>query len=606
MTLRARTLLIVSSTVAIIGIVTLILTRAIILQNYRLVEEGQVRDNLLRTANALSDLINTTRVTATDYAVWDDMYAVVEDPDEDFFEGNLSDVAFERLGMNAAVVVDLEGNPVFARFYDMTSSEVVPTDDETLYAFLENPVLVLDSESQLSKGGLVVLPNRVMVVGVAPILPDDRVPPTRGTFIWARDFDSQQVAALSTTLSLDVDVYRIDTDSSDEEYLAARQNLLRGATEYIVPVSPETNAGYMLINDIVGNPAVIVRILLPRSTFLQGQATIRFFLLILGVTSFGLATASILLLERQVISRVAKLSAEVNRITAEGDPSQRVRVDGHDELASLAQNVNRMLESIDRTQQDLIVARNQAEEAARAKSEFLATMSHELRTPLNAVLGYSQLMLKGVGGTLSEKHHRNLERIFTNGEHLLGLINNVLDLSKIEAGRVEIVNQPFSLRPLINEIMGQMDSLAVQKELLFAATVDEALPDVIVGDAERIKQIIINLISNAIKFTKAGSVRVAIESGEDKSQYTISVRDTGIGIPSHALETIFDPFQQTPGISQEFGGTGLGLAIVRNLTRLMGGTVRVQSQVGEGTTFVVSLPLLLPEQAAQPFAPTRG
>ncbi|NJL58221.1 hypothetical protein HC928_26230 [bacterium] len=239
---------------------------------------------------------------------------------------------------------------------------------------------------------------------------------------------------------------------------------------------------------------------------------------------------------------------------------------------------------------ELAVARRQAEESTRLKSEFLATMSHELRTPLNAVIGYSQLQLAGMAGELSAEQHTFQERILANAQHLLQLINEVLDLSKIEAGRLEIHERPFAVRDMVAEIMTQNRVLAEAKGLSFEAHLDPDLPPQMMGDRGRIKQIIINLVSNAIKFTDQGSVNLQVSS-EEARQWRICVQDTGIGIPAHTQETIFDEFRQAEE-GHHRGGTGLGLAIVRKLALAMGGSVHLKSEVGSGSVFTVTLPLV--------------
>jgi PAS domain S-box-containing protein len=239
----------------------------------------------------------------------------------------------------------------------------------------------------------------------------------------------------------------------------------------------------------------------------------------------------------------------------------------------------------------LDTARRNAEDATQLKTDFLATMSHELRTPLNAIIGYTDILLAGMLGELTEDQRDYQKRIMRNAESLLSLINDLLDLSKIEAGRLDINNKPFTLRTWVEDIVMQIEGLAAEKGLAFNWSIDERLPRTLHGDEGRLRQIAINLLSNAIKFTSDGEVKLDLRK-ESNEVWKLIVRDTGVGIPPHMQETIFDEFRQVDGTSsREFGGTGLGLAIVRKLALRMGGNVRLRSTVGKGSTFSILLPL---------------
>lgn len=240
---------------------------------------------------------------------------------------------------------------------------------------------------------------------------------------------------------------------------------------------------------------------------------------------------------------------------------------------------------------ELAIARKQAEDATRLKSQFLATMSHELRTPLNAIIGYTEIQLAGMTGDLAPEQRDYQERVLANADHLLELINDVLDIAKIEAGRTEIVKKAFNLQAWLDDIVAQIKVLTEEKDIRLDVDLDARMPTEIVGDPARIRQITINLLSNAIKFTDDGHVGLHIRK-HGRDAWKLIVEDDGIGIPSHMQETIFEEFRQVDGSSQrKAGGTGLGLAIVRKLALMMGGNIRLKSQVGEGSTFTVFLPM---------------
>ena len=236
----------------------------------------------------------------------------------------------------------------------------------------------------------------------------------------------------------------------------------------------------------------------------------------------------------------------------------------------------------------------QLEVASQHKSQFLANMSHELRTPLNAILGYTELMADGIYGQLPEKTMAVLKRLESNGRHLLGLINDVLDLSKIEAGQLVLDLSDYSLEDIAQTVRSTLEPLAADKKLAFKVEVAPKMPPGR-GDGRRLTQVLINLVGNAIKFTDAGEV--VITAGATGGSFHLSVRDTGPGISAADQAKLFQEFQQADNaITRKKGGTGLGLAISKRIIEMHGGKIWVESQVGQGSTFSVTLPVVVEQQ----------
>ncbi|WP_250634488.1 response regulator [Pinirhizobacter soli] len=326
------------------------------------------------------------------------------------------------------------------------------------------------------------------------------------------------------------------------------------------------------------------------------------FALILGTSSLlvlvGLVANT--KLGTTIIRPITGLSGTIERIRSGRNLSLRVPERGAGEIGALIDGFNAMLETIEQSDTQLKLATKEAEAATIAKSEFLAKMSHEIRTPMNGVLGTTELLLLT---ELTPKQRRFVDTAHRSGEALLTIIDDILDFSKIEAGKMNLEHIPFDLRRLIDDTMTLMSHSATRKGLSLVFNMAEDVPDRYCGAPGRLRQILTNLVSNAIKFTERGEVVVEVRhEGEDT--VCMSVSDTGIGIAPEVAAALFQPFRQADSsTSRKYGGTGLGLAISRQLAELMGGTLTLQTDPGKGSTFLASFHLEQPTDDVEPQLP---
>jgi signal transduction histidine kinase len=305
--------------------------------------------------------------------------------------------------------------------------------------------------------------------------------------------------------------------------------------------------------------------------------------LFVGVAAGAIVLALSLgfVLSWSLIGPIQRIDSRLAAI-ASGNFSGHVDVTNRDELGALATNVNRMNDELQRLYREL-------ETASKHKSEFLANMSHELRTPLNAIFGFSQVLREGISGEINAKQEEYLDDILSSGNHLLALINDVLDLSKVEAGQLELQVAPFSLQDVLERGVSMVRERATKDGVRVTLHANGGL-DVVTGDERRIRQVIFNLLSNAVKFTPPGGL-VDVTATQANGDVRVSVADTGPGIADEDLDRIFEEFQQTEAGARQHEGTGLGLTLSKRFVEMHGGRIWCDSEVGKGSTFVFTLPL---------------
>jgi signal transduction histidine kinase/CheY-like chemotaxis protein len=356
--------------------------------------------------------------------------------------------------------------------------------------------------------------------------------------------------------------------------------------------------------------------------------------LVMWGLTIGITVLAIIITVIATMMQIRRLTRPIHQLVdatkaiSSGDLSTEIPVHSEDEVGLLAASFNQMardlkanidekdryaaeLAKLNAELEDKVMARTSELEAAnrelqianvkireadRLKSEFLANMSHELRTPMNAIIGFTRLVRRKAADLLPERQIENLEKVEISANHLLGLINDILDLSKIEAGKMGVNFMPFDLGPLVDTCLATVEPMVKGGKVRLIKDVPQDLPEVM-SDQDKLKQIIINLLSNALKFTEEGEVRLS--AAVDDASLRIVVSDTGIGIRADALEYIFEEFRQADGSStRKYGGTGLGLSITKKLTELLGGTIDVQSVEGKGSTFTIILPLAKRDEEA--------
>lgn len=722
MTVRQKTLLIIALTCLLGAVGVIAASRSFLLGGFIKLEQANAQENVQRVLNALDqDFAALDRFTY-DRASTDETYNGISPPVPEVFrllmgKDETGNPQTQRL--NFMIVIDTSGRIIASRGYDIAGKRVLPIPDSLKAHISTNDWLLQSAQENRKLAGVLLLPEGPLLVVVRPISRVNTDGPIRGYMLSARYLDAGgDLQRLERTTNFSLFVRRIGGEKLPDDFSDARRHLSTQSDIYVHAINDSVLAGYALLYDIYGKPALILKAETPRRIYRQGQVSQLYFVAALGIVGLIFATAIMLLLEKSVVSRLSALSSSVAAIANSGDASQHVHCPGSDELSHLGSAINHMLESLQLSQkqrqqaearyrtfmnnlpaialikdsqgrivyindpmaklynisidevrgnlaadwipanvareirlhdlevlstkqmmqfeevipapdgilrhwlafrfpledpdgqqmlgivavdisrrkqaeEELREAKEVAEAANRAKSEFLANMSHEIRTPLNGVVGMTELAL---GTDLTAEQQEYLETVKLSADSLLTVINDILDFSKIEAGKIDFEAIDFNLRETMEMTMKTLAFRADEKGLELLCDIASEVPEAIRGDSTRIRQVVINLVGNAIKFTDAGEVGllVSLTQREDGGYWLqFTVHDTGIGIPPEKQKSIFEPFTQADSsTTRKYGGTGLGLSISIRLVRMMGGAMWVESAFGAGTKFHFTLPLI--------------
>jgi signal transduction histidine kinase/DNA-binding response OmpR family regulator len=551
----------------------------------------RIADNDVARANqSIRAVYDTLDAANRDVAEWNSTYEFMQGRGDNYIQDNFNEIFFRNLDLNLMLIFDRQGKLAWGAAWDHESDAFIALD-----AVLEAPLapgdpLLVHPDGSGEVHGILRTRRGPMAVDSHPILTSEGDGPVMGSMILGRLLSPDRVRALQQQTRVAFALDSVESARKDRDSSAAVDALLARKEAQLRSEHADDFVTYQLLRDIYGDPAYLLSIRTRRDVAALGLNALQTSLVFLLLTALSFMAVIWLGLQRITLSPIARLESHIRSIRQSGKLSSRIALRRSDEIGRLSSQFDAMTSELERARHEMADARDQAIELARIKSEFLATMSHEIRTPMNGVIGLSDLLL---GTNLSVHQRRFASGIQQCADGLLAIINSILDFSKLEAGRVELEQRDFGLRGITEEVALLFASQAHAKGLELACRLPSALDVICRGDANRLRQVLSNLVGNAIKFTDRGEVLIALSIAErhaDEVRVRFDVSDTGIGIPKDKQQEIFDSFSQADAsTTRRFGGTGLGLAICKQLVVLMGGELSVESALGRGATFSFTL-----------------
>jgi signal transduction histidine kinase/ActR/RegA family two-component response regulator len=548
-----------------------------LVDSYQRLENKHVQANAVRARNTLMSEVDKLNTKGSVWLARDGAYQHFSQNSSEFLK-HLSASDFDFLGINLLAYVDHHGN-VKSALYDKKD----PAGE--LKAYSKYDLQLSRLARQLREGsvsahsGFIRLEQQTFIFSAHTLLFSANASGTEsGLLIMARELSPASLGQLAMAADLQLEFSQLENWTETEE-LRVR------ALDY------HTIAGEFLLRDYQGEAILMARVINSRDMTVQAKELTAYLLALLFLIGVLIALASQIMVSRLVIRRVSRLRERVQLIARSGHAVDgKVELSGGDEITDLADEFNQMIATINKTQQQLEIERQNADAANQAKSEFLANMSHEIRTPMTAILGFADLLQNP--GIDAQEMKNHVMTIRQNGKQLLNIINDILDLSKIEAGCMELNISDVDVSSLLESVIALMKVTSQQKGLSLTLEFLTAIPQKINTDPVRLRQILINLIGNAVKFTDKGYVRLAVKYVEQSREITFIVQDSGIGMSKEDLKQSFQAFNQADNsATRKYGGTGLGLAISRQFAAVLGGDLSGQSQAGKGSCFSLTIPL---------------
>jgi signal transduction histidine kinase/CheY-like chemotaxis protein len=592
MKLQIKTSLTLVVSLATLAVIVGYFFSLLIVAQFRQLEEDQALTNAHRVEAAMQQEVRLLIERAKDWAMWDESYQFINETNTTFIDENLSFEAVRYLNFSHLIFLNSRGEIVISREINPRTESAEPLQVDAVQQLVIPEIVKRGlSDRRGVTGGFARVGEHNYIVAAYPITDSAGESEPRGVFFVTREVSDELPKTLSQVTRLDVEVDRkFEQIESPEK--APLTDFSSAFSYSHVEKTEDTLSITSTVHSLRGEPLFTLKAGFPRGAYKRAIEATRLFFWLMGLGCVLVGLLANELIRRLVVRPVSTLVEYLHEITSTSHFAGRVEIASRDEIGTLAAQINETLQALQVALGSAEKAQHHAEAANAAKSSFIAKVSHELRTPIHSITGMLRILLKEERSSAK----RNYIMMARNSAYgLLETINEILDFSKAEAGRLVFERVEFSLHEVIREAIQTIGPRVEEKgSLEVLVQVPQGIPETLLGDPLRLRQVLVNLLGNATKFTKEGHVGVSVtiqNATPNRVLLEVTVFDTGIGIPADRLDHIFEPFGQADeSVSRMFTGTGLGLTIVKQFVDGMGGSVRVESEIGVGSQFILSLP----------------